>query len=478
MQAGTASTWDFGAVHAEVDFAAPLRPWDGFGVNYVETAQTTDYAADPQEYGGLSLLTEGDRERVLDLVFGSDGLRPGLIKMFLDPWHQTSPDVDCDHRHSTRWMRTFVAEGLRRTRARGADLTVITTLYGPPPWATRQGFLRGRDLDPDRRDALARYLVDWVRFLRREEGIPVRFLSLHNEGEDWRRWPEDGTSGNIGKGHDYNLFWPPDQVVDFLQLLRPVLDAQGLEDVGITPGECSNWYRFQAWGYADTIARNPRALRNLALITSHGFYNGAYGRWFGEHCSAGIDTLRAQRPDLHAWVTSTSWSRMDADFIKEIHGNIYTAKVNGVIPWACMQRPSQWVGGDPNPGCAFRVAEDGGLEVCRGYHYFRQVSRAGQPGMAVVRTAAMDSEIALIGFAGAGSGHPDAFVLANLAKAPRTVAVTLRGSSAARFAAFRTTDGGECCRDLGVVASRDGMLRIEAPPRSATTFFAAGADTR
>ena len=130
---------------------------------------------------------------------------------------------------------------------------------------------------------------------------------------------------------------------------------------------------------------------------------------------------------------------MDASNIKEHHGNIYTAKVNGIIPWAGIQRPAKWVGGDPNPGSAFTVHEDGSWEVRRGYFMYKQVTRAGQPGMAVARTMAMDSEIALIGFAANGTKNPDAFVLVNLGKT-KQVQVTVTGSSAKSFAAFRTTE--------------------------------------
>lgn len=300
--------------------------------------------------------------------------------MFCDPWHQKEPTGPFDHQRTMRWMRYFVRQGLARTRARRDDLTILTTLYGPPPWATRQAFLRGRDLDPARKHDLARYLIDWVRYLKQQEGFPITYISLHNEGEDWLRWPADGKSGNIGKGHDYNLFWSPEQVVDFLVLLRPMMDQAGLDDIGLTCGECTNWFRFHAWGYADAIAEAPAALQNLALITSHGFYGGSYGRWFGDHRSAGVDTLRAKRPDLHAWVTSTSWSKMDCYNLFEMYGNIYSAKVNGIIPWAAVQRPAKWVGGDPNPGCAVRVHEDGRYEVMRGYYYYKQICRAGSAG--------------------------------------------------------------------------------------------------
>jgi len=464
---------DFAAVRAEVDFSKTLRDWDGFGVNYVEVPQSLDYDEDPQEYGGFSLLSEAERQRILDMTFGDDGLKPGVVKMFFDPFHQERPGGPFDHETTTKWMRYFVREGLKRTRARGDDFAIITTLYGPPAWATKQKFLRGRDLDPARKYDLANYMIDWVRYLREEEGFPVKYISLHNEGEDWMRWPADGKSGNIGRGHDYNLFWPPEQVVDFLKFMRPMLDAAGLKDVGITPGECSNWYRFSAWGYADAIAEDAGALANLGLVTSHGFYRGTYGRWFGEHRSVGIDVLRAKRPELHSWVTSTSWSKMDADNVKEMHGNIYTAKVNSITPWACIQRPAKWVGGDPNPGTAFRIAEDGTYEVLRGYYYYKLLCRAGQPGMAVARTMAMDSEIAPIGFARNGSKHPDALVLVNISEGDKRVAVKVRGAGTRHFNAYRTSDAEDRFASVGeYILTSEDVLDYTAPARSATAFYA------
>ena len=115
---------------ALVDFSQKLREWDGFGVTYVETAQTRtlrDYEADPQDYGGFSALSEADRQAILDMIFGDDGLKPGLAKMFLDPFHQEEPGESYkwdrkviemnayDHERTTHWTRYFVREGLRRT---------------------------------------------------------------------------------------------------------------------------------------------------------------------------------------------------------------------------------------------------------------------------------------------------------------------------------------------------------------------------
>lgn len=455
-----------------VDFSQTLRDWDGFGFNYVETAQTIDYNLDAKDYGGFSIMSDKSRKEIIDLVFGEEGLKPGLIKMFLDPFHQNSPGEKYSHEKSTSNMRMFVKMGLEKTRQRGADLQIITTLYGPPAYMTLQKVLRGRDLDPVHKTDLADYLIDWAKFLKEKENLPVKYISLHNEGEDWERWPWDGMEGNIGKGHDYNLFWPPAQVADFLSFMQPMLNKAGLSDVRVTNGEPTNWYRFSFWGYPEEISANKEALKNLGIITSHGFYAGGYdNRWYGSHTSNGISLLRSLKPELHAWVTSTSWSRMDAKFIKEIWGNIYEAQVNGIIPWAGIQRPPLWVGGDPNPGCAIKVSEDGKYEIQPGYYFYKQVSRAGQPGMKVAWTMSMDSELPVIAFASNGTRNENAFIVANTSAKEKPVEITIKSSKASKFRIYRTNGNEERFTDIGEMKPTGNKLLYTAPPNSVTTFF-------
>ena len=216
----------------------------------------------------------------------------------------------------------------------------------------------------------------------------------------------------------------------------------------------------------------PEAIEKLGLITSHGFKGADVpGRWYGDWRSLGIDTLRAKRPDLHSWVTSTSWSNMDVFFVNEIRQNIYCAKVNAIIPWACIQRPGKWVGGDPNPGCAFKVLDDGSYEVSPGYYFYKQVCRAGQPGMAVARVLSNDSEVGLIGFAGNGTGNPDAFVVLNLVDRPKDLQVRVLGSESVVFEVYRTSEGEQHVA-LGEFEMRDGLIAYESPPGSVTTFYA------
>jgi hypothetical protein len=458
---------------ATVDFSKNLQDWDGFGFNYVETAQTIDYIKDAKDYGGFSIINEKGREEIISLVFGEEGLKVGLVKMFLDPFHQNTPGGIFDHETSTKNMRMFVKMGLEKTRSRGSDLQIITTLYGPPSYVTLQRVLRGRDLDPEMKNDLALYMIDWAKFLIEKENLPLKYISLNNEGEDWERWPVDGKEGNIGKGHDYNMYWPTEQVNDFLKFMPSMIKKAGLKDLKVTNGEPTNWYRFSFWGYANALYEDKKALNNLGLITSHGFFGGTYdNRWYGSHTSTGTDLLHKKRPELHAWATSTSWSNMDSRFVKELWGNIYEAKVNGIIPWAGIQRPPLWVGGDPNPGCAINVNEDGSFEVRKGYYFYKQVSRAGQPGMAVAYTSSMDSELPVIAFSCNKTKNPDAFVIVNTNLGnEKPLVIKCKGTKSMRFKAFRTSSQ-ENYLTIGDFQVSEGEIFYIAPANSVTTFYA------
>jgi len=469
-------------VYAKVEFEKAIREWDGFGFNYVQTAQSMNYTADPQDYGGFSILSEEKKLEILELVFGKDGLRPGVMKLFLDPFHQTEDHVNpqgldqilpenYDHESTTGHMLEFVRRGLELTRRDGRDLELITTLYGPPPFMTAQKLLRGRDLDPAYREELAKYIVSWAKHLK-AQGLPIRYLSIHNEGEDYHRWPYDGSHGNIGTGHDYNLWWTPEAVAQFVTLLRQTLDANGLDELGVTPGENTNWTRFYTWGYAQALADDAQAMQSLGLITSHGFSAGMPGdRWYGDHRSTGTDLLRSIRPKLHSWVTSTSWSKMDAKFLYQIYGNIYCAKVNAIIPWAGIQRAPLWVGGDPNPGNAIAVHEDGTYEVRDGYYYYKQVSTIGQPGMYVASTCATATEVAVIAFEKGATDNPNGLTIINCSDKEVKLHLNVSGCTTEVWNCTRTAVAdNERYAQLADVKSENGSISLILPPNSATTL--------
>lgn len=490
-------------VLGEVDFADSVRVWDGFGVNYVETSQTYDYNRFPQDYGGFSILTEKSRREIVELVFGTDGLRPSIVKMFLDPLHQKELGGAFDHKTTTKSMRQFAKHGYELTRKRGEKLSIITTLYSPPAYITRQNRLRGKDIREDRIDDMAEYMTDWVDFLRKDK-LPVEYISIHNEGEDWRRWSADTDADAMmdKEGHDYNMYVPAEQVTKTINSLRTHLDSRGLKDIKITNGENTNWYRFWSWNYAGTIVKDKKALDNLGLITSHGFYVGGFNspRWFAPHSNEGTETIRRYRPDLHAWTTSTAWNIKkeichegkhesvfvtNAAFLKEIHGLIYEAHCNAVIPWAMIQRASQWNKPDPNPGCAIRVYDNGTWEIRKGYYYYKQVTSVGRPGMNIAKAWTNDSDIAIIAFAKATTNNPNAFVVVNWGNEPYKVELRVNGSEYNKYKVYRTSGeeiykpyesakkhqpDGENYKLLPDAVAINNIISFFVPPMSATTF--------
>lgn len=460
-------------IPAEIDFSNILREWDGFGFNYVEAAQTRDYKTSPQDYGGFSLLSEEDKQEITELVFGESGLQVEIVKMFLDPYHQTEPGGTSDHEWTTQNMQDFVKRGLDLTRNRGDELEIITTLYGPPSWATKQKFIGGRDLDPTQRENLCRYLCDWVKYLKDNE-YPVKYLSLHNEGEDFYRWNfEEGTQRLIG--FDFNMYWPPEQVNTFLKFLPGVLSQYQLNDIKITNGEPSNWTRFYHWGYAHGLYTDDSAMDNLGLLTTHGFINGNMEKLsYGTANSLTTELIRKKKPDLHAWVTSFSWGKMGTDFVRMVHENIYSAKVNAVIPWAGIQNPSQWIEGDPNPGCAIQVNDDGTYKIRKGYYFYKQLTQAGHRGMGVAHAQLANPVAFITAFAGKNTGYPDAFVItSNIYIWSLPIEIKISGTKSTRFKAYRSSeDGTEQFREIGIFEVENGSIIYDPPKRTTTTFIA------
>jgi len=459
-------------IPAAIDFSEKISEWDGFGFNYVEAAQSRDYNNNPQDYGGFSLLNEQQKQEIIELVFGEDGLQVQLVKMFLDPWHQENPGATFDHETTVKNMKEFVSAGLEKTMERDDKLEIITTLYGPPAWATQQKFIGGRDLDPSMSDALCNYMVDWVAHLV-ELNYPVKYLSIHNEGEDFYRWNYDDGTQRLEE-FDYNMYWPPQQVNDFLKMLGPKLKEKGLHEVKVTNGEPSNWTRFYNWNYTHTLAEDPEAMENLGLLTTHGFINPdfrklSYGLADGRTTSA----IREKKPGLHSWITSYSWGKMGTDFIRMAHDHIYTAKVNALIPWAGIQHASSWIGGDPNPGTAIQVNDDGTYTILQGYYFYKQLTTAGHRGMSVARATLSNPVAWIIAFGNNGSGNPDAFVInSNTVVWKLPLKIDISGSKHTKFRAFRSNeDGSELYEEIGIFEVKNDAIIYDPPMGSTTTFI-------
>ena len=127
------------------------------------------------------------------------------------------------------------------------------------------------------------------------------------------------------------------------------------------------------------------------------------------------------------------------------------------------------MGGDPNPGCAFRVFDDGRYTVEKGYYYYKQICRAGQPGMKIAPTSVGFTPCGIVAFAGTGTSNPNAFVAINASNEPQELAIELVGGGE-KYQAFRTSLN-ENHHSLGDYESVESTLTITLPADSVTTFY-------
>lgn len=473
-----------------VHFDQPLRTWDGFGVNYVETRHTRDYSVFPQDYGGFKYLDESERQKVIEMIFGKDGLRPSIIKAFLDPFHEPENDnnnpyyIDMDkfdHTTTTKWILYFCREAEKKIKEWDGELTYLAGLYGPPDWMSKQKCFRGRDLDPAMKLELAEYIVSWAKYLKESEGFNVKYISMHNEGEDARRWRDDGVDDTSYYHHDFNMLWSSFQIVDFLRIIDYVLYANNMLDVSCSCGETSNWLRLHDYWYhskvhtniAEAIRLDAEAMKNIGLITSHGFMK--------KYDSEGVDILREANPGLHAWTTSYTWDPMNHEIVEDARQLIYDVKCNALIPWAIVH--NAYESDKLHPPMKFRISsnacspfltDDGELTVTKAYYYFKQLTRAGQANTRVSRVETNNENIQALAFDGSLTKNPDAFVIINKGDVSELISIRLSGNQYKSYKVYRTSEedhGDEDYKDAGVFKVKNSEIQYEVPAKSVTTFF-------
>lgn len=128
-------------------------------------------------------------------------------------------------------------------------------------------------------------------------------------------------------------------------------------------------------------------------------------------------------------------------------------------------------GGYPDQECAIKAGEDGTYEIQPGYYFYKQVSRAGQPGMKVAWTMSMDSELPVIAFASNGTRNKNAFIVVNTSAKEKPVDITVKGSKTSKFIIYRTDGKDERYKHIGEIFLEGYKLLYIAPPGSVTTFF-------
>jgi O-glycosyl hydrolase len=265
---------------------------EGFGASAAWWAQDVGGWEDEKRNRIVELLF--NRETGIGLTIYRYNIGGGLANNIQDPWRtaetfEVSPGVyDWTRDANAMWV-------MKAAQAQGAD-TFIAFVNSPPARMTISGLTTGEkdgktNLKPEMYDEFAQYMVDVVRHLRDEEGIPVGYISPINEPQwDW----------NYTKGQE-GCHYGPEEVLEVTRALLHALDKNGLSnDVQVSVFESGEWKKSQV--YIDKLLKDPEVAPRLPHLAIHSYWSKA------EDKTPIVNFLERNFPGTKIW--QTEWTEM------------------------------------------------------------------------------------------------------------------------------------------------------------------------
>jgi O-glycosyl hydrolase len=248
-------------ISVQIDALAAIQTIEGFGAASAWWAQDVGGWEDDKRSLVADLLF--DQEKGIGLSFyrynigGGDGLN------IQDTWRRAetfeiSPGVyDWSRDANAMWM-------LRAARDRGVE-HFVAFVNSPPARMTISGLSTGEkdgksNLHPERYVEFSQYLVDVVRHLREEEGIPIAWISPLNEPQ----WNWSYKNGQEGCHYD------PNEVLELTRVLLQTIRDNRL-DVQLSMFESGEWKSSEV--YLEKLASDPEVWADLPHISIHSYWS-------------------------------------------------------------------------------------------------------------------------------------------------------------------------------------------------------------
>jgi len=244
-----------------IDANAERQTIEGFGAAGAWWAQDVGGWEDEKRKLVADLLF--DREKGVGLSFYRYNIGGGDGENIQDTWRraitfEVAPgEYDWTRDANAMWM-------LRAARDRGVE-NFMAFVNSPPARITISGSTTGEkdgksNLSPEMYDDFSQYLVDIVRHLRDDEGIPVRWISPVNEPQ----WNWSYKNGQEGCHYD------PDEVLALTQVLLQTLQENRL-DVQLSMFESGEWK--SSYVYIEELASDPQVWNALPHIAIHSYWS-------------------------------------------------------------------------------------------------------------------------------------------------------------------------------------------------------------
>jgi glucosylceramidase len=370
-------------------------------VNDTSTAQTWEGfcgAFNEMGWDYLSMLSQTDRDRALELLFGTDGCRftfgripigssdYGMDRYTLDEVPSGSTDLTMQSFSIARDYERLIPF-VQAAQAVKSDIHFWASPWTPPTWMKEGPFnddspFDGGSMngDPDILAALAQYFVLFVQAYA-QEGIDIELVSPQNE---------PGYSGTYP-----TCAWAPEAYRDFVGLhLGPALASAGL-NVGIMLGTFNGGSGdtdiistvmgdATARSYVDVLGYQWGMLNNIADAAQYGV-----PVWQTEHQCGNYPWLdgfvASSAPNDHAYAVE-SWSRIrnwiDAGVTSYGTWNMVLDTVGNGI-----DSERFW----PQNALLTVDTSTNTLNVTPTYYVFRHFSQFVEPGATVVATSGGDA---------------------------------------------------------------------------------------
>ncbi len=247
-------------VDINVDLGISHQTLEGFGASAAWWAQAVGGWEDTRESIADLLF---DREQGIGLTILRYNLGGGEGWNIQDPWrraetYEVAPGVyDWSRDANARWL-------LHAAHARGVQ-QIVAFVNSPPARMTVSGLTTGEkdggsNLRPEMVGAFVRYLLDVVRYLQEQEGLPITHISPVNEPQ-WNWSYKNGQEG---------CHYSPAEAATVTRALLDAIDTEGLM-LQVSAPESGEWKHSTV--YADALLSDPHSASRLPHFAVHSYWS-------------------------------------------------------------------------------------------------------------------------------------------------------------------------------------------------------------
>ncbi len=432
-----------------IDLAQQHQTVEGFGASGAWWAQ---------EVGGWE---DGSRERIITLLFDRDsGIGLSIYRYNIgggdgenipDPWRRAETFEVAPGQYD--WNRDANAIRVLKAVQQAGVEQFVAFANSPPARMTRSGRTNGdsgqlSNLAPEMYPQFAQYLVDVVKHLQEDEGIPIGWLSPINEPQwDWI----------VNNGQEGCHYEPAEAAAMTRALIQAVRENE--LDVKISVFESGEWKKSN--DYIDALLGDPEIAPHLDHLAIHSYWSDGYDK------ERLIRYLDQNYPGIP--IEMTEWTEMEQGRDIRIDSGLLLANtvyedltIGRVISWQYWIAVSKY---NFHDGLVYVSLNDHEITETKRLWALGNFSRFIRPGY---QRVGAESDLAYIKTAAFQAPDSSNLVLVVINNKNQPAALALEGipASFSQLDAYETSQE----NDLALIFSGPAADALTFAPKSVTTL--------